>query len=255
MLEINKIYCADCVDILPQIDTGTVDLVITSPPYNCGIPYDTHDDNMPWDQYLAWCKRWLIELYRVLKDDGRVCINVLVDMGIDSNAIRVSPMVEFYNIMRDIGFNFAGFPMWTDSNRSRNTAWGSWLSASAPYIYNPFEVVIIGYKKIWKKKNDGESTVAKQEFIKGCSGIWNLRTQKPITEANFSLDLPLLSINLLSYKGDLVLDPFVGSGTTCIAARNMNRNYIGIEISPKYCEIAHRRFYTEAIQFDFGESC
>lgn len=251
-MEIDRIFCGDCLDLLPQVESDSIDLIVTSPPYNCGIEYDNHDDNMPWDEYLLWCKKWISELYRVIKPDGRVCINVLVDMGIHENAIRVSPFVEFTKIMQEVGFNFAGFPIWTDNNRSRNTAWGSWLSASAPYVYNPFEVIIIGFKKTWKKERQGESTISKEDFMLGCSGVWNLKTQKTITAANFSLDLPLLCINLLSYKNDLVLDPFCGSGTTCIAAKNMSRHYLGFDISPKYCEIAKRRFYSEAIQFDFG---
>lgn len=251
-MEIDRIYCGDCLNLLPQIEEKTIDLVVTSPPYNCGIKYDTHNDNMPWDEYLSWCKKWITELYRVIKDDGRICINVLLDMGIYENQVRVSPLIEFGKIMQDVGFKFAGFPIWTDSHRVKFTAWGSWLSASAPYIYCPFEVVIIGYKKDWKRHRSGESTISKEEFKAGCGGIWNLRTQKTITAANYSLDLPLMCINLLSYKDDIVLDPFCGSGTTCIAAKNMRRHYLGFEISPKYCDVAKRRFYGEAIQFDFG---
>lgn len=133
-------------------------------------------------------------------------------------------------------------PMWTDPHRVKFTAWGSYKSASAPYIYNPYEVVIIAYKKHRKKQNRGEDTISKEDFIKGCSGVWNIKTDtNSLTKATFPVELPQLIIELLSYKNDLVLDPFSGSGTTGVACFNTERNYLGIEISKKYFEISKKR--------------
>jgi len=243
MIEINKIYCEDNLITMGKIPDNSIDLTITSPPYNCGIDYDIYNDNREWDEYLYWCKKWLKELYRITKDDGRICINVLTEAILMNNTReRISPFVEFYKLIKNVGFKHAGLPMWTDRSRSTFTAWGSWMNASAPFIYNPFEVIIIAYKNTWKKQNKGISTMSKKEFITGCSGVWNIRTQTTqITKANFHKDLPKLCIGLLSFEGDLIYDPFMGSGTVGCVCVLEKRNYIGSEISPKYCKIAEKR--------------
>jgi len=158
MLEINQIYCMDCLDVLAQIDDESIDLFVTSPPYNIGIDYGVYKDNMKWEDYLEWVKKWISELYRVMKKDGRICINVLVEMEINlipnnkSTRTRLSPLVEFYKIITEVGFKVKGMPMWTDNHRPKNTAWGSWKSCSMPYLYSPFEVIIIAFKEVGKKK-------------------------------------------------------------------------------------------------------
>jgi len=245
---INKIYNEDCIETMAKMPNDFIDLTITSPPYNCSIDYDIYNDNRDWNEYLSWCKKWIKELYRITKKDGRICINVLIEMGIEGNKKRVSPFVEFYNIIRNVGFKISATPIWTDNNRPTLTAWGSWMNASSPYIYNPFEVIIIAYKDVWKKEKRGISTINKKDFMMGCSGVWKLRTQtKQITKANFHEDLPKLCIDLLSYKGDLIYDPFMGSGTTAKVAKLSNRNFIGSEISKEYCNIAKKRISQEVL--------
>ena len=104
---------------------------------------------------------------------------------------------------------------------------------------------MIGYKNIWKKEQKGESTISKEEFMMGASGIWKLKTQtKEITKANFSTDLPEMCIKLLSFSEDLIYDPFIGGGTTAVAAKMNNRNFIGSEISQEYCNVANERLKT-----------
>jgi site-specific DNA-methyltransferase (adenine-specific) len=247
-MEVNKIYNEDCLETMKKMPDNFLDLTVTSPPYNCGIDYDSYDDNKDWQDYLMWVERWMSELYRVTKNSGRICINVLVEMGIEGNKRRVSPMVAFHQIIEKVGFKVFGMPMWTDSHRVKYTAWGSWMKASSPYIYNPFEVIIVAYKGQWKKEHKGESTISKEDFMMGCSGVWNLKTQtKQITKANFHEDLPSLCINLLSFKNDLVYDPFTGSGTTATVCVKSDRQYVGSEISSNYFEIANKRI-GEAIQ-------
>ena len=236
---LNKVVNGDCLELLPEIPENSVDLVVTSPPYNCGIDYDSYNDNKTWEEYLDWCKSWLIELKRVLKNDGRICINVPVDMGYKNNTERVSPYAEFYRLFNEIGLHNGGLAFWSDNHRVKHTAWGSWKSASAPYAYNPYEVIMFGYKGQWAKENKGISTISKEEFIEGVCGIWNLRTQtQQITKANFSTDLPERCIKLFSYKDDIILDPFSGSGTTAKVAKLLHRKFIALEISEKYSKIS-----------------
>lgn len=249
-MQTNKIYNCDIFEGFKNIADNSIDLCVTSPPYNCGIDYDSYNDSRPWEEYLEWCKNWLLELKRVLKPDGRFAINHLVEMGLPANGkkngIRVSPQVELYKILTDIGLTVVAQPMWADLTRSTLTSWGSWQSASAPYIYNPFEVILVGYKDQWKKerdkKNKGVNTISKEDFMKGVGGIWNITPEtKGLTKANFPVALPKLCIELLSFKDDLVLDPFMGSGTTAIACLETDRDYIGFEISENYHKIAEDR--------------
>ena len=236
---INKVVHGDCLELLPEIPENSVDLVVTSPPYNCGIEYDSYDDNKIWEEYLRWCKSWLIELKRILKKDGRICINVPIDMGYKNNTERVSPYADFYRLFNEVGIHNGGVALWTDNHRSKNTAWGSWKSASCPYGWCPYEVIMFGYKEQWAKENKGISTISKKEFIECVGGVWNLRTQtQQITKANFSTDLPEHCIKLLSYKNDIVLDLFSGSGTTAKVAKLLSRRFIALEISKKYSLIS-----------------
>lgn len=240
---------ADCLTYMKTLSSNSIDLVMTSPPYNCGIDYNTYNDNKPYQEYLDWCQTWINECYRVCKDDGRIAINVLVEMGMENNSIRVSPMAEFVRMITAAGFHLMGLPMWIDKHKGKYTAWGSWMSAYAPYIYNPNEAVVLGYKKYHKKQSDGENTINKRDFIRGCSGVWNITpATSGLTKANFPVELPELTINLLTYKGDMVLDPFSGSGTTGVACLNLERKYIGIEIDPLYHKIAQNRIHGYSIQ-------
>lgn len=129
----------------------------------------------------------------------------------------------------------------------------SWISASAPHINTPYEMVLICYKNNWKKNNKGVSTIGKKEFISGVSGSWNFGTDKlRLTEATFPEALPHQCINLLSYKDDIILDPFSGSGTTCVVAQKLGRKWIGLDISQDYINVANRRmneFLTESSLF------
>lgn len=237
-----RIVNDDCVRVLKSMPTGCIDLVVTSPPYNCGMPYRTYNDSRPWSEYLTWCGEWLSELFRVCRDDGRIAINVLVEMGIEKNTVRVSPLKEFLLMIERAGFTVFGIPFWVDSHRGRLTAWGSWMSASCPYIYNPCEAVILAYKKCRKKQVRGTNTISKTDFIHGCSGLWRMTPDtRSLTVASFPVALPKLAIELLSYENDLVLDPFCGSGSTGVACLETNRNFIGIDLDREYCDIARKR--------------
>lgn len=235
---INIIYNCDILDGFKKINDNSIDLIVTSPPYNIGLNYDSWDDNLKWEDYLNWCDKWLKECYRVLKPDGRIAINHYINLH-TKNKTSEFPLMDFRNIQRNIGFNVYKLIIWDDPNMKKLCAFGSFNSASSPHIQTPFEGILISYKKDWKKIKPGKSTMENKEFINLVSGKWKIRPEtKGNTIANFPIDIPKNCIQLLTYENDIVLDPFMGSGTTAIACIKTNRQYIGFEISPNYHKIA-----------------
>lgn len=235
-LIIDNIYNMDCIEGLRQVESNSVNLIVTSPPYNCGIKYDSWDDTMEYEEYLKWVREWLSECYRILTDDGKICINHYICYSPKLNGETVSrfPLFDFRVILDDIGYTTHKLAIWDDLTMNKQTAWGSWMSASSPNILTPYEGILIAYKKQWGKMSKGKSTINKGDFMEACSGIWHLGTTPGYTIACFPERLPQLCIDLLTYEGDTVLDPFSGSGTTCYVAKSLNRHYIGFEISENY---------------------
>jgi site-specific DNA-methyltransferase (adenine-specific) len=252
---------------MAKLPEGCIDLIVTSPPYGVSIKYDVHDDDVEFEEYKVFSKNWLSEAYRVLKDDGRIALNIPYEINRQSKGGRIFFVSEVYQIMKEIGFNFFGIvDLEEDSpHRSKTTAWGSWMSPSSPYIYNPKECVILAYKKHHIKKVKGEpqwtgvltdieqedGTIKKKtvyleedkkEFMELVFGQWKyFADTKSLTKATFSMDIPSKAIKILSYKNDIVLDPFMGSGTSAVAAEINDRRWLGIELSPNYAEIARKR--------------
>lgn len=260
---IGKVINGDCVEVMKEIPDGVIDLVVTSCPYNVGIAYDVHNDEIVMDEYWKWSEKWLTEAYRLLKDDGRMAINIPYEVNVQDRGGRVFFASELYQVMKKVGFKFYGIVDLEENSphRSKTTAWGSWMSPSAPYIYNPKECVILAYKKHHIKKvkgepqwkgepyltEDGKNKVAyseqdKKEFMELVFGQWKyFADTRSLTKATFSMDIPEKAIKILSYRNDVVLDPFNGSGTSCVAAVVHDRRWVGIELSENYCEIAKQR--------------
>ena len=260
---LNQVIVGDCVEVMSKLPENSIDLVVTSPPYSVGINYDTYNDNTTIDQYLDFSEQWLKASYRIMKDDGRICVNVPYEINLKERGGRIFIVSEIWNVMKKIGFNWFGIiDLEEDSpHRSKTTAWGSWMSPSQPYLYNPKECLIIAYKKSPKKLQKGvpqwkgEPTVTeegktkmvyqdedKKDFMELVFGQWKyLNDSRPMTKATFSMDIPTKAIKILSYKNDIVLDPFNGSGTSCVAAEVLDRRWIGIELSENYTKIARER--------------
>ena len=264
---INKVTNGDCIEVMREMPDSFVDLIVTSPPYGVNINYDVHDDDMEISQYLEFTRNWMTEAYKVLKDDGRIAINIPYEINRQEKGGRIFLVSEVYQVMKEIGFKFYGIvDLEEDSpHRSKTTAWGSWMSPSSPYIYNPKECVILAYKKHHIKKVKGEpqwkgvptqieqedgtfktkvvyQEEDKKEFMELVFGQWKyLNDSRPLTKATFSMDIPSKAIKILTYKNDIVLDPFCGSGTSIVAAELNNRRWVGIELSPNYTEIAKKR--------------
>jgi site-specific DNA-methyltransferase (adenine-specific) len=229
-----------------KIAPESIDLIVTSPPYNVDIKYSSHDDLVTYDQYLTFSRRWMNRCYRWIKDDGRFCLNIPLDKN---KGGQQSIGADLTTIAKKIGFSYHSTIVWNEGNISRRTAWGSWASASAPYVIAPVELIVILYKNSWKKTSGSkESDISKKEFMQWTNGLWtfNGESKKKIGHpAPFPLELPLRCMKLFSYVGDTVLDPFMGSGSTLVAASRCKRKSIGIEIDPSYCELAVTRIKKE----------
>jgi site-specific DNA-methyltransferase (adenine-specific) len=260
---INTVITGDCSEVMKGIPEGSVDLIVTSPPYGVNIAYDVHDDDMEISEYLEFTRKWMTEAYKVLKDDGRIALNIPYEINRQAKGGRIFFVSEVYQVMKEIGFKFFGVvDLEEDSpHRSKTTAWGSWMSPSSPYIYNPKECMVLAYKKhhIKKVKGEpqwkGEPTVTeegktkivyqeqdKKDFMELVFGQWKyLNDSRPMTKATFSMDIPTKAIKILSYKNDVILDPFNGSGTTSVAAELLDRRWIGIELSENYANVARER--------------
>ena len=264
---INKIHVGNCIEIMSEIPQNSVDLIVTSPPYGVGIDYDVHDDDVHFEEYMKFSKEWIEQAFRVLKDDGRIAINIPYEINRQSKGGRIFMVAELWKIMQEVGFNFFGVVDLEENSphRSKTTAWGSWMSPSSPYIYNPKECIILAYKKFHIKKVKGEpqwvgvetmveneqgvskkkiiyTEEQKKEFMDLVFGQWEyFADTKSLTKATFSMDIPNKAIKILTYKNDIVLDPFCGSGTSLVSAVINERRWIGIELSEEYSKVASKR--------------
>ena len=264
---VGKVINGDCIEVMAKMPESSVDLIVTSPPYGVGIAYDSFNDDIEFEQYKLFSASWMREAYRVLKDDGRIALNVPYEINRQDKGGRILMVSELWQVMKSIGYKFYGIvDLEEDSpHRSKTTAWGSWMSPSSPYIYNPKECVLLAYKKTHIKKIKGEpewvgevmdieqedgttkkKTVYqdehKKEFMELVYGQWDyFADTKQMTKATFSMDIPMKAIKILTYRNDIVLDPFTGSGTSICAAEIGGRRWIGIELSENYSKVAKDR--------------
>jgi len=239
---LNKIFCksSESMDELPN---NSVHLVVTSPPYNVGKEYDS---NLTLSEYRYFLTRVWKEVMRVLVPGGRVCINV-ANLGrkpyIPLHAFIIEDMLS-------LGFLMRGEVIWNKSSSAGvSTAWGSWMSAKNPTLRDIHEYILIFSKDTFTREPCGrKSTISKEEFLEFTKSIWtfNAESAKRIGHpAPFPVELPYRLIQLYTYENEIVLDPFMGSGQTAIAAIKTNRYYIGYEVNKQYVELAEKRIRNE----------
>lgn len=243
--KLNKIYCksSECMNEIPD---NSVHLMITSPPYNVKKEYDK---DLSLDEYRDLLKNVFRETYKKLVTGGRACINI-------ANLGR-KPYIPLHSYiihdMQEIGFLMRGEIIWNKAaSASPSTAWGSWMSASNPVLRDIHEYILVFSKESFsRKKKDKENTITKDQFLEWTKSVWTFPAVSARSighPAPFPEELPYRLIQLYSFKGDVVLDPFCGSGTTCLAALKNGRYYLGYDIEPEYVKLANNRIKNSTVQ-------
>jgi len=272
---INKIICGDAREIMSAIPNESVHLAITSPPYNVGLQYDSHDDKMQYDEYLAWLKPFWEHLHRILVNGGRFALNIAPTSIKDFRPVHYDMAAQ----LRSIGFIMRTEILWYKQVMRRRTAWGSWKSPSNPHIIPSWEYVLIFSKGSWSLEGDKlDADITADEFKAYSDGFWKIapetRSRQPFLNslypprrgrkepqakkvghpAPFPEELIYRLIKFYSYRGNVVIDPFGGTGTVATVAHKTNRHFIHIDVSQKYCDVSADRITADMRQLSFKES-
>jgi len=248
----NKIILGSC-EKMQELPDNCLHLMITSPPYNVSKEYD---DDLSLQEYLDLLRSAFSETYRVLVNGGRVCVNV-ANLG-RKPYIPLSDYVS--KMMIDIGFNMRGEIIWNKaSSASPSTAWGSWQSAGNPTLRDIHEYILVFSKGEYKRERTKEDkqikkdTITREQFMEWTKSVWTMNAESARRvghPAPFPVELPYRLIQLYSFTSDIILDPFMGSGTTAIAALQSERNYVGYDTNSEYIELANRRIRVETEKTD-----
>ena len=243
---VNKIINADALEALSIIPDNIIHLIITSPPYNVGMDYGV-SDRKNYNNYLSFMKKVLQECYRVLIPGGRIAVNVPSSILQSSSSRMAYLSLDIVLLMREVGFLDREWVTWIKMPKGEiagsSTAWGSWMSPSCPYLRDACEYVIVMDKESHKRTDkSGVNDITSEEFLKFTSNCWYIPPEKNRNHpAPFPPGLPYRLIKLYSWENDIVLDPFVGSGTTAVVAKKCNRKFIGIDINSEFCIMAEER--------------
>ena len=251
----NTIICGDSEQVLASIPTNSIDIVLTSPPYNFGLDYDTGDtaDAQHWDAYFAKLNTIWKECMRVLKPGGRLIVNV---QPLFSDYIPTHHIIS--RQLLDLGLLWKGEILWEKNNYNcKYTAWGSWKSPSMPYLKYTWEFIEIFSKETHKKAGAAEDIdITANEFKKWVYAKWSISPERNMKEyhhpAMFPEELVVRLLKLFSYRNDIVLDPFNGAGTTTAVAQRLGRRFIGIDVSEEFCRVAEERLRKTPMRL-FGE--
>jgi len=250
---INRIICGDAQTVLSLIPDESIDLVITSPPYNFGHEYagDLHDDTHEWNAYFEKLRGVWEECNRVLKPGGRIAVNI---QPLFSDYIPTHHIIS--RQLASLGLLWKAEFLWEKNNyNAKFTAWGSWKSPSMPYIKYTWEFIEVFDKNTHKKSGKRENIdITADEFKEWVKGRWSFPPETRMKDyghpAMFPEELPRRLMKLFSYKGDIILDPFNGAGTTSLVAWKSGRRFIGIDNSRQYCDMAMNRL--ESVSSETG---
>ncbi|MCL5011141.1 MAG: helix-turn-helix domain-containing protein [Patescibacteria group bacterium] len=241
---VNKIVCGDSKEVLSEAPDNSIDIIITSPPYNFGLDYknDNKNDTKKWADYFYQLNEIWRECVRVLKPGGRFCVNI---QPLFSDYIPTHHLIS--KQLLNLGLLWKGEIIWEKNNYNcKYTAWGSWKSPSMPYLKYSWEFVEVFCKETHKKTGESVNIdIAGEEFKKWVYAKWSIAPERNMKKyehpAMFPEELVTRLLKLFSYKNDFVLDPFNGVGTTTSVAKKLNRRYLGIDIAPEYCKTAETR--------------
>lgn len=229
-------------ETMTELPDNCVALMVTSPPYHVGKDYDTEGT---FADYLGMLTRVFTETYRVLVPGGRAVVNI-ANLG---RRPYLSLASHVYQIMEQIGYLARGEVIWVKAKGAAgNCAWGSWRSAKNPTFRDVHEYCLCFSKGRFGRLSKGESTISAQDFLAATLSVWEIPAESAKRvghPAPFPVALPARFTELYTYKGDLVLDPFMGSGTTAVAALRLERHFVGYEISAEYLAAAERRIAEE----------
>lgn len=238
----NKIHCADSLEFLKKLPDNCIDIVLTSPPYNFGIGYASTNDVNLWRNYFDFLFVIFGECVRVLKNEGRIIVNV---QPMFSDYIPTHHVIS--NFFMGAGLAWKGEIIWEKNNYNcKYCTWGSWQSPAAPYLKYSWEFIEVFCKNSLKKTGEKENIdITDEEFKKFVYAKWSIAPERNMKkfghDAMFPEELVRRSLKLFSYKNDIVLDPFNGAGTTTKVAKELGRQFVGIDISESYCETARKR--------------
>lgn len=257
MLEMNKIYCMDCLDGLKLIEDNSIDLIWTDPPYNIGLEYEDYQDTKDEKDYFKWCDKWISESYRVLKPNGSIYVKIH-----RSRTFRLGVIMEENN------FVFQNHIIWySPSAYPQKTRYVNMFESILFYSKNN-EHIFNTYAEVRPKEDRSWIPNSKEYKPKGQMGdIWRDITKvyagvvihpeailkkdgSKIHPCQMPLDLARRSIKFSSNVGDTVLDIFAGSGTALVAAKQLKRNFIGFELSQLYVDVGNKRLQQKQI-FEF----
>jgi len=236
---------------MEEIPDNSIHLMVTSPPYNVGKKYD---ENLTLNGYREFLRKVWSEVKRVLVPGGRACINI-ANLG---RKPYIPLHVFIVEDMLDLGFLMRGEIIWNKgASGSPSTAWGSWLSAKNPVLRDVHEYILVFSKGMFSRGNlRRKSTISKEEFLEFTKSVWTFPAE-PATKighpAPFPVELPYRLIQLYTFEGEIVLDPFMGSGQTAIAAVKTRRHYVGYDINEEYTKLAERRIKEFSLHFNTPE--
>lgn len=258
MMQKNKIYCMDCIEGLRnQIGDKSIHLAVTSPPYNLAKKYGKYSDNLPYEEYIEWLVDVFRECYRVLVEGGRLCINVgfiyvskkCNTHACKSDVIQILPTYSDLIVrLRQVGYTLQEHIVWNKiGNSNSKVVFGSYPFPCDVHLKQSNEHILV-FKKglrrsdVSEKRKNLHNKIGKDDYFTYTNPIWTFNGERMDNHcAPFPVELPRRLIRMFSFEGDVVLDTFMGIGTTAVACKLLNRNYLGFELNKKWADYANKR--------------